>query len=187
MSKTKLALAFLATAALLVAVAVHAESGKKVRPAGTAPKVVSQTRAAPSGSQQTLPAELRGTKVKRQLFSSGTVMAGSSAKFYLNRAPGDWVHGTLGQMAVASGSSESFGVGSGFWQIAGEGFLRGDANGSGKVEFGDVIYLLNYLFRFDAPPDPYDAGDVTCDGQVKFGDVIYLLNYLFRFGPEPAC
>jgi hypothetical protein len=65
--------------------------------------------------------------------------------------------------------------------------IRGDANGDGAVEPGDVVYLVNYLFRGGASPDPLPAGDCNCDGLVEPGDVVYLINYLFRGGPAPSC
>ncbi len=67
------------------------------------------------------------------------------------------------------------------------GFLRGDANGDGAIDLGDVVYLLNYLFKNDVPPDPLEAGDANCDGIVDLGDVVYLLNYLFKNGDPPGC
>jgi cytochrome c553 len=66
-------------------------------------------------------------------------------------------------------------------------FIRGDANGDGKVGAPDVVYLLNYLFHDGPPPDPLVAGDCNCDGQVSPEDVVYLMNYLFRHGPPPEC
>lgn len=65
--------------------------------------------------------------------------------------------------------------------------IRGDANGDGVVESGDVVFLINYLFKHGASPDPLQAGDSNCDGTVGSGDVVYLINYLFRGGPEPSC
>ncbi len=65
--------------------------------------------------------------------------------------------------------------------------VRGDANGDGTVESGDVVFMINYLFRGGAPPDPLPAGDSNCDGVVGSGDVVYLINYLFRGGPAPSC
>ena len=52
---------------------------------------------------------------------------------------------------------------------------------------GDAVYILNYLFKGDAAPDPLDAGDANCDGIVDLGDAIYLLNYLFKDGDPPGC
>lgn len=65
--------------------------------------------------------------------------------------------------------------------------LRGDANGDDVIDLGDVVYLLNYLFKGDDPPDPLEAGDANCDGAVDLKDVVYLLNYLFKEGPPPNC
>jgi hypothetical protein len=66
-------------------------------------------------------------------------------------------------------------------------FVRGDANASGTVEPGDVVYLINYLFQNGPSPNPYASGDCNCDGEVGPGDVVYLINYLFRGGPAPSC
>jgi hypothetical protein len=66
-------------------------------------------------------------------------------------------------------------------------FVRGDCNGNGTVEAGDVVYLINYLFKNGPPPDPLEAGDANCDSLVEPSDVVYLINYLFREGPPPGC
>jgi hypothetical protein len=63
----------------------------------------------------------------------------------------------------------------------------GDANGDGFINLSDAIYLLNYLFKSDSPPDPLEAGDANCDENVNLSDAIYLLNYLFKNGPAPGC
>ena len=65
--------------------------------------------------------------------------------------------------------------------------LPGDANGDGVVAPGDVVYLINYLFRSGSPPNPWGAGDCNCDGAVAPGDVVYLINYFFRNGDPPCC
>jgi hypothetical protein len=65
-------------------------------------------------------------------------------------------------------------------------YLCGDANGDGEIGPGDVVFLLNYLYRFGSPPCPQVAGDANSDGVVGPGDVVYLINYLFKDGPPPA-
>ncbi len=65
--------------------------------------------------------------------------------------------------------------------------LRGDANGDGVIDIGDVIYLINYLFLGTSPPEPLEVGDANCDGVVDIGDVIYLINYLFLSASPPGC
>jgi hypothetical protein len=66
-------------------------------------------------------------------------------------------------------------------------FLAGDATGDWNVDVGDIVYLINYLYRSGTPPDPLEAGDATCEGVVDVGDVVYLINYLFKNGPPPSC
>jgi len=67
-------------------------------------------------------------------------------------------------------------------------FLCGNVNKDGVVDVGDVVYLINYLFKNGPAPVPIlRAGDASCDGVVDVGDVVYLINYLFKNGPEPCC
>jgi hypothetical protein len=65
-------------------------------------------------------------------------------------------------------------------------YVHGDANGDGEVDPGDVVYLLNYLFRSGYPPNPFEAGDTNNDGSMGPGDIVYLINYLYRDGPPPG-
>ncbi|MGB2803941.1 MAG: FG-GAP-like repeat-containing protein [Candidatus Zixiibacteriota bacterium] len=65
-------------------------------------------------------------------------------------------------------------------------FIRGDVTGDGAVDVGDVVFLVNYLYRGGPAPDPVAAGDVNCDGVVDVGDVVYLVNYLYRGGSPPC-
>ena len=66
-------------------------------------------------------------------------------------------------------------------------YQRGDANGDGIIDIGDVVYLINYLFKSGPAPSASTAGDVNCDSVVDVGDVVYLINYLFKGGPSPDC
>lgn len=65
-------------------------------------------------------------------------------------------------------------------------FSSGDVNGDDRIDLGDAIYLLNYLFKDGPEPVDPEAGDVTCDGNVNLSDVIYLLNFLFKNGSPPC-
>jgi hypothetical protein len=66
-------------------------------------------------------------------------------------------------------------------------YVVGDVNVDGVLDLGDVVFLINYLFKGGPAPDPTAAGDCTCDLTVDVGDVVYLLNYLFKNGPPPDC
>jgi hypothetical protein len=75
----------------------------------------------------------------------------------------------------------------GYW-YAGKPFLCADVNETGNVSLGDIVYLINYLFKFGPEPDPfYREADTNGDGKVSLGDIVYLINYLFKFGPAPVC
>jgi len=67
--------------------------------------------------------------------------------------------------------------------------ICGDANGDELIDVGDVVRILNYLYKSGPEPDciPMTAcGDVNLDGIVDVADAIYILNYLYKSGPEPC-
>lgn len=65
--------------------------------------------------------------------------------------------------------------------------LAGNANGDDKVNIGDAIFIVNYLFRSGPPPTCMDQANANCDAAVNIGDAVYLVNYLFRSGAAPCC
>jgi len=65
-------------------------------------------------------------------------------------------------------------------------YKTGDVNGDWNVDVGDVVYLINYLYKGGVSPEPVESGDATCEGFVDVGDVVYLINYLFKGGPPPC-
>jgi agmatine/peptidylarginine deiminase len=65
-------------------------------------------------------------------------------------------------------------------------YICGDANWDQNVDVGDVIHLINYLYKSGPPPLPVESGDCTKDGHVDVGDVVYLINYLFKSGSPPC-
>jgi hypothetical protein len=62
----------------------------------------------------------------------------------------------------------------------------GDVNSDNKIDVGDIISLINYVFNNGREPLPWGAGDTNCDGVVGVGDVIYLVNHVFQNGPIPG-
>jgi len=66
-------------------------------------------------------------------------------------------------------------------------YICGDVNRDYLVNTGDVVFLLNYLYREGPAPEVLESGDVNLDTIIGPGDVVFLLNYLFRGGPEPSC
>jgi len=62
-------------------------------------------------------------------------------------------------------------------------FIRGDANGSGKVDLSDAITILDLLFLSDDFPECARAQDVNRDRAVDISDPITLMAFLFLSGP----
>ncbi len=69
-----------------------------------------------------------------------------------------------------------------------EGFdyLNGDANGDEAINVADAVFLINYIFKGGAPPEPEAAGDADCNLAINIGDAVLLINYIFKSG-EPPC
>jgi plastocyanin len=66
-------------------------------------------------------------------------------------------------------------------------YVCGDANHDTKINVGDAVYIINYVFRGGPAPNPLGAGDANCDGHINVGDAVYLITYIFRGGPAPCC
>lgn len=65
-------------------------------------------------------------------------------------------------------------------------FLRGDANGSGKMDIADAVAILGHIFLGEAKPNCMKAADVNDDGKVDLSDPISALSFLFLGGAAPA-
>jgi hypothetical protein len=66
-----------------------------------------------------------------------------------------------------------------------EPYLKGDVNHDQKVDLGDVVYLISYLYKAGSPPIPFFSGDTNSDAKVELGDLVYLITYLYKGGPPP--
>lgn len=63
----------------------------------------------------------------------------------------------------------------------------GDQNMSGTVTSGDIIVLVNYVFKGVGEPQPcIAAGDNNCSGTVTSADIITLVMFVFKGGPSPC-
>jgi hypothetical protein len=64
-------------------------------------------------------------------------------------------------------------------------FLRGDADGDGKIDLGDAVLLLEYLFLGAPSPGCLAAADTDGSGTLSLTDAIFGLEYRFLGGPLP--
>lgn len=62
----------------------------------------------------------------------------------------------------------------------------GDFDGSGMVNIGDIVILINFIFAGGPAPLDVSGGDVNCDGRPTISDAVYMVNYVFAFGPVPC-
>ncbi len=66
----------------------------------------------------------------------------------------------------------------------------GDADSDGRINIGDAVYIINYIFKEGPPPSPECRADGNDDNAVNIGDAVYLINFIFKSGPppvEPCC
>ena len=117
-----------------------------------------------------------GEEINWQVISSGGT-EGISASYDMR--------GTLGQPAVGFGSSASYGLSQGFWQVFGCCEQRGDADHSGAINVADLTYLVSHLFFSGPAPPCEEEGDVDGSGAINVVDLTYLVDYLFFSGPAP--
>jgi hypothetical protein len=65
-------------------------------------------------------------------------------------------------------------------------YLCGDVNHDRIADVGDVVFLVNHIFKGGAPPNPTCMGDANGDAATNVGDVVFIINYIFKSGPHPV-
>jgi len=65
--------------------------------------------------------------------------------------------------------------------------IRGNIDGSvdNIIDIEDLVYLVDYQFRFGAEPPCMDEADLEVDGVIDVSDLVFLVDYQFRSGAEP--
>ncbi|MFH1701765.1 MAG: dockerin type I domain-containing protein [Candidatus Zixiibacteriota bacterium] len=66
-------------------------------------------------------------------------------------------------------------------------YLCGDVNRDDSADAGDIVFLINMVFKFGPLPDPIADGDLNCDGRCNIGDAVFMVNYVFKDGQKPCC
>ncbi len=64
-------------------------------------------------------------------------------------------------------------------------YIPGDADNSGRVNIGDVSFLITRIFAFGAPPPIPPAADPDANCKINIGDVTFLVARIFNFGTAP--
>ncbi len=73
-------------------------------------------------------------------------------------------------------------------ELGGFPVICGDLNGDMNIDVGDMVTILNYLFKGCKPPRcPRNHADLNGDGYLELGDAISLHGYLFKGGGYREC
>ena len=51
----------------------------------------------------------------------------------------------------------------------------------------DVIFLVNYIFKGGAAPNPPSKAYMNNNGVVNSADIVFMVNHVFKAGPPPPC
>jgi len=180
MNRTTLAVIFLVALAFSAALAVNVQAGQKAQPGKIKPQGSAEVQAAPTSLPQASP--FTRSKQGYQIVTDVLDGFGGRSESDNYRIP---VNSGGQPTAIGQSESANWGVGAGY--VLAIRVIRGDVNADGIINVGDVVYLVNYLYKSGVEPCPVEAGDVTSDGIVNVGDVVYLVNYLYKGGDPPAC
>jgi hypothetical protein len=180
MNKIKLGMIFLVAMAFFAVLLARAKPDGQAQPKKVAPKPVSGIQTDPTSPKRT--PVITGPKQGYQLVTDVLDGFGGESESDNYRIP---VNSGGQPSAIGTSESDGFVVKAGF--VLASDVKHGDANSDGAVGPGDVVYLINYLFRGGPKPCPMESGDANCDGVVGPGDIVYLINYLYRGGPPPSC
>lgn len=64
--------------------------------------------------------------------------------------------------------------------------LIGDANNDGRVNIGDAVFIVAWIFKGGSVPLHLQAVDANCDLLYNVGDAIFIVSFIFRSGPAPC-
>ncbi len=73
-----------------------------------------------------------------------------------------------------------------FAEAAVAGAPCGDADASGRIDIGDAVHMINYIFAGGVAPLDSAGGDWDCSNRTDIGDAVYLINYIFAGGAAPC-
>lgn len=62
----------------------------------------------------------------------------------------------------------------------------GDPNNDNAINVGDVVYLINHVFKGGPPSVDPPEGNANCDGSTNVADAVYLINHIFKSATAPC-
>ena len=171
---------FLVAVALFGVLVVGAQTTGQIQPRKIGQKAVTKIEPSPTTVPQRAPAI--GSRQGYQMVTDVLDGFGGASESDSYGMPV-----SSGGQSSAIGFSQSGNYAAGAGYVYATSIKRGDANGDGIVNVGDIVYLVSYLYKGGPEPTPEEAGDVNLDGIINVGDIVYLVSYLYKGGPPPAC
>jgi hypothetical protein len=180
MNKIRLLITFLMAVALFAVLLAQAQSDRQTQPGKINQKAVTEIEPPSTAVPQRAPAT--GYRQGYQMVTDVLDGFGGESESDNYGMP---VSSGGQPSAIGLSESENYAARAGYVYAA--GIKRGDANGDGIVNVGDIVYLVSYLYKGGPEPTPMEAGDANRDGIINVGDIVYLVSYLYKGGPPPAC
>lgn len=66
------------------------------------------------------------------------------------------------------------------------GYRCGDANRDHRIDVGDAVFLINYIFAGGVAPTDFADADVDCNGRINIADCVLMINFIFAGGAVPC-
>ncbi len=66
-------------------------------------------------------------------------------------------------------------------------FYCGDLNADLTPNILDIVYYIDYKFKYGPQPYPPASGDANHDQSLNVVDILLLIDYKFKSGPPPVC
>jgi hypothetical protein len=99
------------------------------------------------------------------------------------------LNGTIGQTAIGTGASASYGLIAGYWQDFGGGgccVIPGDANHDGSRDISDLTYFVDFMFGGGPAPICQEEFDNDGNCSQDISDLTYYVDFMFGGGPDPV-
>ncbi len=89
--------------------------------------------------------------------------------------------------ATATDATGRIGMATSLTRFVCQSYLKGDYDGNGVGNIGDVLYLINFIYKKGtAPVGGAYRVDANCDSEIGISDIIYAIRYFYSQGPEPC-
>ncbi len=118
----------------------------------------------------------------------GDVPSFGSTTVDISFNPGDLEMGDYsGELTITSNDPDQPSLNIPVTMSVTEPCICGDANNDGIYNLLDIVFLIDFKFKFGPAPVFFNCSDVNGDGAINVLDITYLIANKYQSGPEPGC